>query len=145
MGRPTKLKQTVYLTDPESGEPQVLQAGSKPPARLAKLITNPAAWSEEDVEADGRGVVEQSGPYVGLSFDQLTAIAASRDLEVKQDATTDEVLQLVVEDDGRRSEAKAAAYDRDRAEEQAKAAAEAEKAAAAEAKAKAGKQGSGGS
>lgn len=131
MARPTKLKQTVYLTDPESGEPLVLKAGSKPEPRLRKLIQNPAVWSDEDVEDDGRGPVEQSGPYVGLGYAQLVQIAASRDLEVKDDASTDDVLALVVEDDGKRAEA-LAAYDTDRAK-----AAEAAAKAEADAKAKA--------
>jgi len=105
MGQPTKLARTVYLADPDSGEPLVLEEGSRPPARLAKHILNPAAWSDEDVEPDGRGSVEQSGPYVGLSFGQLSAIAGGRGLQVQPEATTDEVLELVAQDDVVRAEA----------------------------------------
>jgi hypothetical protein len=45
MGR--KLAATVYVTDPESHESVVLEAGSTPEKRLADLVTNPAAWDDD--------------------------------------------------------------------------------------------------
>jgi hypothetical protein len=39
-----KLAAAVYVTDPESHQTVVLEAGSEPEPRLAALVTNPAAW-----------------------------------------------------------------------------------------------------
>jgi hypothetical protein len=48
MGR--KLAATVYVTDPDSHESVVLEAGSTPEKRLADLVTNPAAWEDDASE-----------------------------------------------------------------------------------------------
>jgi hypothetical protein len=42
-----KLAATVYVTDPDSHQTVVLEAGSEPEPRLAALVTNPAAWEDE--------------------------------------------------------------------------------------------------
>ncbi|GHJ34342.1 hypothetical protein ACFV4E_22375 [Streptomyces hygroscopicus] len=39
-----QLKSTVYVQDPETRQTVELAAGTNPPARLAALVTNPAAW-----------------------------------------------------------------------------------------------------
>jgi len=49
MGR--TLAATVYVTDPESHQTVVLEAGTTPEKRLADLVTNPAAW-DDDKTAD---------------------------------------------------------------------------------------------
>jgi hypothetical protein len=36
----------VYVTDPDSHQTVVLEAGSEPEPRLAALVTNPAAWED---------------------------------------------------------------------------------------------------
>lgn len=46
-----KLARTVFLRDPEQG-PIRLEAGEEVPDRLAPLIPNPAAWSEEAPSPD---------------------------------------------------------------------------------------------
>ncbi|MFB7222463.1 hypothetical protein [Streptomyces sp. NPDC056227] len=39
-----KLAATVYVTDPDTNQTVILEAGTSPEARLAALVTNPAAW-----------------------------------------------------------------------------------------------------
>ncbi|MFI6464508.1 hypothetical protein [Streptomyces sp. NPDC050538] len=46
-----KLARTVFLRDPEQG-PIRLEAGEEVPERLAPLIPNPVAWSEEAPSPD---------------------------------------------------------------------------------------------
>lgn len=41
-----KLAAAVYVTDPDTNETVILQAGTSPEARLAALVTNPAAWED---------------------------------------------------------------------------------------------------
>ncbi len=41
------LTGTVSVRNPESGEQRTFEAGSKPAASWAKLITNPRAWEDE--------------------------------------------------------------------------------------------------
>jgi hypothetical protein len=45
MGR--TLAATVYVTDPESHQTVVLEAGTTPEKRLADLVPNPAAWDDD--------------------------------------------------------------------------------------------------
>lgn len=39
-----RLAATVYVTDPDTHQTVRLDEGSEPEARLAALVTNPAAW-----------------------------------------------------------------------------------------------------
>ena len=39
-----QLASTVYVNDPETHQTVTLEPGTNPPARLAALVTNPAAW-----------------------------------------------------------------------------------------------------
>ncbi|MFD6149357.1 hypothetical protein [Streptomyces sp. NPDC060243] len=39
-----QLKSTVFLQDPQTHQTVRLDPGTSPPAHLAALITNPAAW-----------------------------------------------------------------------------------------------------
>ncbi|MEU0837202.1 hypothetical protein [Streptomyces sp. NPDC005969] len=39
-----KLAASVYVTDPDTSQTVILEAGTSPEARLAALVTNPAAW-----------------------------------------------------------------------------------------------------
>ncbi|MFE9491394.1 hypothetical protein ACFYNF_33990 [Streptomyces sp. NPDC006641] len=41
-----KLAAAVYVTDPDTNETVILEAGTSPEARLAALVTNPAAWED---------------------------------------------------------------------------------------------------
>ncbi|MET8585748.1 hypothetical protein ABZX39_33495 [Streptomyces collinus] len=47
-----KLATSVYVTDPDSNETVLLEAGSSPEKRLADLVTNPVAWEGEDTEGN---------------------------------------------------------------------------------------------
>ena len=42
---PRRLAATVHLTDPGTGLPVTVDAGTVPEPRLADLITNPDAWA----------------------------------------------------------------------------------------------------
>lgn len=46
-----KLAATVYVTDPETHQTVVLEAGSEPEPRLAALVTNPSAWEDGKLPA----------------------------------------------------------------------------------------------
>lgn len=46
------LASTVVLTDPETLLPVILEAGSTPDRKHARLITNPKAWVKDEDEAD---------------------------------------------------------------------------------------------
>ncbi|MFD8384233.1 hypothetical protein ACFV2X_37915 [Streptomyces sp. NPDC059679] len=46
-----QLKSTVYVQDPETRQTVELAAGTNPPARLAALVTNPAAWVDGKLPA----------------------------------------------------------------------------------------------
>lgn len=46
------LASTVVLTDPETLLPVILEAGSTPDRKYARLITNPKAWVSDEDEAD---------------------------------------------------------------------------------------------
>lgn len=50
MGR--KLATSVYVTDPDTHQTVLLEAGTSPDKRLADLVTNPVAWEGEDVEGN---------------------------------------------------------------------------------------------
>lgn len=50
MGR--KLAASVYVTDPDTHETVLLEAGTSPDKRLADLVTNPVAWEGEDLEGN---------------------------------------------------------------------------------------------
>lgn len=50
MGR--KLAASVYVTDPDTHETVLLEAGTSPEKRLADLVTNPVAWEGEDLEGN---------------------------------------------------------------------------------------------
>ncbi|MEU8469587.1 hypothetical protein AB0F30_16965 [Streptomyces sp. NPDC029006] len=50
MGR--KLAASVYVTDPDTNETVLLEAGTSPDKRLADLVTNPVAWEGEDLEGN---------------------------------------------------------------------------------------------
>ncbi|MFG2359386.1 hypothetical protein [Streptomyces sp. NPDC048521] len=50
MGR--KLAASVYVTDPDTHETVLLEAGTSPDKRLADLVTNPVAWEGEDAEGN---------------------------------------------------------------------------------------------
>ncbi|MEU8682987.1 hypothetical protein [Streptomyces sp. NPDC048611] len=39
-----QLASTVYVNDPDTHQTVTLEPGTNPPARLAALVTNPAAW-----------------------------------------------------------------------------------------------------
>ncbi|MFF8422934.1 hypothetical protein [Streptomyces sp. NPDC015680] len=41
-----KLAASVYVTDPDTSQTVILAAGTSPEARLAALVTNPAAWED---------------------------------------------------------------------------------------------------
>jgi hypothetical protein len=41
-----RLAATVYVTDPDTHQTVRLDEGSEPEARLAALVTNPAAWED---------------------------------------------------------------------------------------------------
>ncbi|MEZ7005676.1 hypothetical protein [Streptomyces sp. AD55] len=41
-----KLAATVYVTDPDTHQRVMLEAGSEPEPRLAALVTNPDAWED---------------------------------------------------------------------------------------------------
>ena len=41
-----RLAATVYVTDPDTHQTVRLDQGSEPEARLAALVTNPAAWED---------------------------------------------------------------------------------------------------
>ncbi|MFE7111765.1 hypothetical protein ACFU98_29475 [Streptomyces sp. NPDC057575] len=41
-----KLAASVYVTDPDTNQTVILEAGTSPEARLAALVTNPAAWED---------------------------------------------------------------------------------------------------
>lgn len=56
MGR--KLAAAVYVTDPDSHENVVLEAGSTPEKRLADLVTNPAAWEGDASKDTGNTAAE---------------------------------------------------------------------------------------
>ncbi|MFD7615769.1 hypothetical protein [Streptomyces sp. NPDC059802] len=53
-----KLAAAVYVTDPDTNETVILQAGTSPEARLAALVTNPAAW--EDAKLPDSAPAEQT-------------------------------------------------------------------------------------
>ena len=44
-----RLAATVYVTDPDTHQTVRLDEGSEPEARLAALVTNPAAWEDGKV------------------------------------------------------------------------------------------------
>ncbi|RSN55622.1 hypothetical protein DMH12_15510 [Streptomyces sp. WAC 04229] len=44
-----RLAATVYVTDPETHQTVELAPGTSPDARLAALVTNPAAWVDRKV------------------------------------------------------------------------------------------------
>jgi len=50
MGR--KLAASVYVTDPDTHETVLLEAGTSPDKRLADLVTNQVAWEGEDLEGN---------------------------------------------------------------------------------------------
>ncbi|MFF8910506.1 hypothetical protein [Streptomyces olivaceoviridis] len=50
MGR--KLAASVYVTDPDTHETVLLEAGTSPDKHLADLVTNPVAWEGEDLEGN---------------------------------------------------------------------------------------------
>jgi hypothetical protein len=50
MGR--KLAASVYVTDPDTHQTVLLEAGTSPEKRLADLVTNPVAWEGEDTEGN---------------------------------------------------------------------------------------------
>lgn len=52
-----KLKVSVTVRDPESGEATTYQAGDEVPADQAKLITNPDVWDEGDDQDDDQDEV----------------------------------------------------------------------------------------
>lgn len=41
-----KLTASVYVTDPDTSQTVILDAGSTPEPRLAALVTNPDAWED---------------------------------------------------------------------------------------------------
>jgi hypothetical protein len=47
-----KLAASVYVTDPDTHETVLLEAGTSPEKRLADLVTNPVAWEGEDLEGN---------------------------------------------------------------------------------------------
>lgn len=55
MGR--KLAASVYVTDPDTHETVLLEAGTSPEKRLADLVTNPVAWEGEDLEGNATAAV----------------------------------------------------------------------------------------
>lgn len=46
-----RLAATVYVTDPDTHQTVRLDEGSEPEARLAALVTNPAAWEDGKPDA----------------------------------------------------------------------------------------------
>lgn len=50
MGR--KLAASVFVTDPDTHQTVLLEAGTSPEKRLADLVTNPVAWEGEDLEGN---------------------------------------------------------------------------------------------
>ncbi|MGW2849611.1 hypothetical protein [Streptomyces sp. NPDC001274] len=57
-----KLTASVYVTDPDTNEAVVLEAGSEPEPRLATLITNPAAWEDGNLPAAANKAAGRSDP-----------------------------------------------------------------------------------
>jgi hypothetical protein len=55
-----KLVATVYVTDPDSHQTVVLEAGSEPEPRLAALVTNPAAWEDGKLPVAAKKAAESS-------------------------------------------------------------------------------------
>ncbi|GAA0501494.1 hypothetical protein [Streptomyces olivaceiscleroticus] len=46
-----QLKSTVYVQDPDTHQTVTLEPGTNPPAHLAELVTNPAAWVDGKLPA----------------------------------------------------------------------------------------------
>jgi hypothetical protein len=109
-----QLSSTVYVPDPDSHQTVELAAGTSPEARLAALVTNPAAWVDGKLprlpkakQEDGTG----DGPD-GASGD---ASDASGDGE--QNATQDTAAPAAKKTAARKSAASKPARGRDAAEQ----------------------------
>lgn len=56
-----KLAASVYVTDPDTHQTVHLEAGTSPEARLADLVTNPAAWDGNAAPAAESAAPEPEG------------------------------------------------------------------------------------
>lgn len=66
-----KLATSVYVTDPDTHQTVLLEAGTSPEKRLADLVTNPVAWEGEDLE--GNETVEDNAADGDSSTDTKQA------------------------------------------------------------------------
>jgi hypothetical protein len=88
-----KLAATVYVQDPDSHQTVELADGSSPEARLAALVTNPAAWVDGKLprlpkqQEQGTGQTEQ-GP-TGDGQDGASGDASDADTGSQPDAAQD--------------------------------------------------------
>ncbi|MEO5920616.1 MAG: hypothetical protein ABIQ01_05675 [Pseudolysinimonas sp.] len=107
------LATTVHVTD-EAGKTHVLEPGKSVPADLAKLITNPKAWSgdapaPEESESSGSGSGDSgtlSKPPVagaGSSGDDWKAYAVQEGISVPDGAKKADIVALVTEHEGQAS------------------------------------------
>lgn len=70
-----RLVATVYVTDPETHQTAILDAGSEPAPHLAALVTNPGAWEDGKLPTAAE---EQSKPEPASSGDEGDKPAAKR-------------------------------------------------------------------
>ncbi|MFH9425959.1 hypothetical protein [Streptomyces sp. NPDC017529] len=83
-----QLKSTVYVTDPQTHQTVTLDAGTNPPARLAALVTNPAAWVDGKLPTAAKKTAQDSGDGQGNGPD-AAAGASSAAADNPPEATGD--------------------------------------------------------
>jgi hypothetical protein len=108
-----RLRYTVYLPDPQTGETRAFGPGMDIPADVAELITNPTAWADEQLAeagipvdpsapaAPGEQDTGEDGPPprsgAGSGRDAWAAYAAANDFEVAADAGRDDIIEQLAE------------------------------------------------